>query len=95
MNGIPGTPMTRRPIACLPDTEVEQLAHIEQAKAEGIRTFTYREEAHAAAATELPGGWVLRTQYLGYLDRWAIFGKRKSWGYRKAEVVWRTDGSLR
>lgn len=57
-----------------------------------VRTFLYREDAAEVAKTL--DGWVTRVQYIGAWMRWTVFAKRKSWGYRKAEVMLQRDGSL-
>ena len=57
-----------------------------------LRTFLYREDAAAVAATL--EGWITRIQFMGYLDRWTVAAARKSWGYSKSEVYLNKDGTL-
>lgn len=53
-----------------------------------IAFFEYREDAVAAAREWVePQGWIVRVQYVGRYDLWMLMAKRKSWGYRKAEIL--------
>ena len=52
-----------------------------------IAFFEYREDAVQAGREWVePQGWIVRPQYVGRYDLWMLFAKRKSWGYRLAEI---------
>lgn len=55
-------------------------------------TFLFREDA-AEAAKKIDPSWQTRIQFMGYLDRWTVAARRKSWSSGR-EVFLKRDGDL-
>lgn len=82
---------TRRPPGMRTDIPVydpRQDPHPDGGTMGRVAFFEYREDAVEAGRQWVePQGWIVRPQYVGRYDLWMLTAKRKSWGYRLAEIL--------